>query len=229
MGSCQDGGESKCVGKWGLGDRNEGGQLLVDFSQEHELSIMNTHFQHHLRRLHTWTTPEGLHRNQIDFVLTPRRWFSSATNVKTYPGADCESDHELLLAKLKVKLKRLKKEPPLLRYDLKLMDNNYGVDSKNKFNELLLIEEEQAPDEMWSQIKDNIYKAAKENISVAKYKKNSWISNSTLDLIDLKRTAKRSRPEEYKRLWKEVRNACRKDKQEFVALQCERISQLNAK
>ena len=188
---------------------------------------MNTHFQHHPRRLYTWTTPEGLQRNQIDFVLTPRRWFSSVTNVKTYPGADCGSDHELLLAKLKVKLKRLKKEPPPLRYDLKLMDNNYGVDIKNKFNELLLIEEEQAPDEMWSQIKDNIYKAAKENIPVAKYKKNSWISNSTLDLIDLKRTAKRSRPEEYKRLRKEVRNACRKDKQEFVTLQCERISQLD--
>ena len=106
--------------------------------------------------------------------------------------------------------------------------DNYGVDIKNKINELLFIEEDQAPNEMWSQIKDNIHEAAKENIPVAKYK-NSWISNSTLDLMDLKRTAKRTRPEEYKRLQKEVRNACRKDRQEFVTLQCERISQLDAR
>ena len=92
------------------------------------------------------------------------------------------------MAKLKVKLKRLKQETLPLRYDLKLMDNNYRVDIKKKFNELLLIE--QAPNKVWSQIKENIHEAAKENIPVAKYKKNSWISNSTLDLIDLKRTAK---------------------------------------
>ena len=66
---------------------------------------------------------------------------------------------------------------------------------------MLLIEEEQTPDEMWSKIKDNIHEAAK-NVPLAKHKKDSWISNCTLDLIDLKRKAKRIRPEEYKSLQK---------------------------
>ena len=110
VGRQQDSNESKCVGKHGLSDRNERGQLLVDFAAERELSIMNTFFQHHPKRLYTWTTPDGQYQNQIDYIITPRRWFSSVLNVKTYPGADCGSDHELLLAKIKIKLKKLEKK-----------------------------------------------------------------------------------------------------------------------
>ena len=138
-------------------------------------------------------------------------------NVKTYPGADCGSDHELLMAKIKIKLKKLKKEPPPLRYDLKEINsiNNYSIDIRSKFNE------ERTPSELWSQIKDNIHEAAKKNIPLAKRKKSQWISNNTLDLIDMKRKAKKTNMEEYKHLQKRVRAACREDKQNFVTRQSE--------
>ena len=57
------------TGKFGLGIRNEAGQRLIEFCQENALVIANTLFQQHKRRLYTWTSPDGQHRNQIDYIL----------------------------------------------------------------------------------------------------------------------------------------------------------------
>ena len=85
------------IGKCGLGMWNEAGQRLIEFCQENALVIANTHFQQHKRRLYTWTSPDGQHRNQIDDILCSQRWRSSTQSTKTRPGADCGSDHEPLL------------------------------------------------------------------------------------------------------------------------------------
>ena len=91
------------TGKFGLGIRNEAGQRLIEFCQEIALVIANTLFQQHKRRLCTWTSPDGQHRNQIDYILCSQRWISSIQSTKTRPGADCGSDHELLITKLRLK------------------------------------------------------------------------------------------------------------------------------
>ena len=57
------------TGKFGLGIRNEAGQRLIEFCPENALVIANTLFQQHKRRLYTWTSPDGQHRNQIDYIL----------------------------------------------------------------------------------------------------------------------------------------------------------------
>ena len=57
------------TGKFGLGVWNEAGQRLIEFCQEMALVIANTLFQQHKRRLYTWTSPDGQHRNQIDYIL----------------------------------------------------------------------------------------------------------------------------------------------------------------
>ena len=88
----------RVTGKFGLGVRNEAGQRLIEFCQENTLVIPNTLFQQHKRRLYTWTSPDGLHRNQTDYVLCSQRWRSSIQSAKTRPGADCGSDRELLIA-----------------------------------------------------------------------------------------------------------------------------------
>ena len=97
------------TGKFGLGVQNEGGQRLIEFCQENALVIANTLFQQHKRRLYTWTSPDGQVWNQIDYILCSQRWRSSIQSAKTRPGADCGSDHELLIAKLRLKLKKVGK------------------------------------------------------------------------------------------------------------------------
>ena len=57
------------TGKFGLGVRNEAGQRLIEFCHENALVIANTIFQQHKRRLYTWTSQDGQHRNQIDYIL----------------------------------------------------------------------------------------------------------------------------------------------------------------
>ena len=61
------------IGKFGLGILNEAGQRLIDFCQEN----VNTFFQQHKRRLYRWTSPDGQHQNQIDYILCSQRWKSS--------------------------------------------------------------------------------------------------------------------------------------------------------
>ena len=85
------------TGKFGLGVQNEAGQRLTEFCKENVLVIENTLFQQHKRRLYTWTSPDGQHRNQSEYILCSQRWRSSIQSTKTRLGADCGSDHELLL------------------------------------------------------------------------------------------------------------------------------------
>ena len=97
------------TGKFGLGVQNEAEQRLIEFYQENALVIANTLFQQHKRRLYTWTLTDGKHQNHIDYIFCSQRWRSSIQSAKTRPGADCGSDHELLIAKFTLKLKKVGK------------------------------------------------------------------------------------------------------------------------
>ena len=92
--------------KFDLGVWNEAGQRLTVFCQENALVIANTLFQQHKRRLYTWTSPGGQYRNQIDYILCSQRWRSSTQSRKTRPGANCGSDHELLIAKFRLQWRK---------------------------------------------------------------------------------------------------------------------------
>ena len=94
------------TGKFGLGIQNETGQRLIELCQENALVIANTLFQQHKRRLYTWTSPDGQHQNQIDYIFCSQRWRTSIQSAKTRLGADCGSDHELLIAKFRLKMKK---------------------------------------------------------------------------------------------------------------------------
>ena len=106
------------TGKFGLGVQNEARQTLTEFCQENALVIANTLFQQHKRRLNTWASPDGWHRNQIDYILCSQRWRSSIQLIKTRLGSDCSLDHELLITNFRLKLKKVEKTTRPFRYDL---------------------------------------------------------------------------------------------------------------
>ena len=119
--------------KYGLGVHNETGQKLIDFCQENALVIADTLFQQHKRRLYIWTSPVGKHWNQIDYIVCNQRWRSSKQSAKTRLGADCGSDHELLIAKLRLKLKKVGKTTRPFRCDLNQIPYDYTVEVRNRF------------------------------------------------------------------------------------------------
>ena len=94
------------AGKFGLGVKNEAGQMLIEFCQENALVIANTLFQQHKRRLYTWTSPNGQNQNQIDYILCSQRRRRSIQSAKTRLRAECCSVDELLIAKFRIKESR---------------------------------------------------------------------------------------------------------------------------
>src|SRR5574341_1511696 len=98
--------------------QNESGQRLIEFCQETALVLANTLFQRHKRRLYIWTSPDGQHQNQIDYILCSQRWRGSIQSANTRLGADCGSDHILLIAKFSLKLNKEGKTTRPFRHDL---------------------------------------------------------------------------------------------------------------
>ena len=118
------------TGKFGHGVQNEAGQRLIEFCQENALVIANTIFQQHKRRRYTWSSPDGQHKNHTDYILCSHRWRSSIQSAKTRPGADYSSDHELLIAKFRLKLKKVEKTTRPFGYDLNQIPYDYTMQVK---------------------------------------------------------------------------------------------------
>jgi len=91
-------------------------ERLTQFAQASDLVAANAMVQRHVRRMYTWKSHNGAHRNQIDFILVQRRWWTSMRKCKSYPGADADSDHTLVGIKFGIKLHKLPKRTSCKSY-----------------------------------------------------------------------------------------------------------------
>ena len=98
------------------------------------------------RKDYTWTFPDGQHQNQIDYIVCSQRWRSSVQSAKTRLGAECGSDHELLIAKFRLKLKKVGETTRPFRYDLNQILYDYTLEVTNRFKALDLID--RVPEEL---------------------------------------------------------------------------------
>ena len=225
--------EKETKGTHCLGSRNDRGQMLLDFCLENKLVVGNSLFQQHPRRLFTWTSPDGNTKNQIDYILIQNRWRSSLSNAKTYPGADCGSDHELLVATIRIKLRKIKKPTAPLRFDLTIIPEEYGVEISNKFDTLLGLAEEKTPDELATEAQTILLESAKTHIPKRKNMKQRYITEETLKLIEERREMKVRGLSQctalYKQKSREIKRNIRKDKKKFIEDQCKVMESLHAK
>ena len=126
--------------------------LLTEFCQENALVIANILFQQYKRNLSNWTSQDDQHQNQTGYILCSQRQRSCIQSAKTRPGADCGSDHELLIAKLRLKLKKVGKTTRPFRQDLNKIPYDYTVEVTHIFKGLDLID--RVPDELWMEVQD---------------------------------------------------------------------------
>ena len=127
----------------------------------------------------------------IDYILCSQRWRSSTQSAKTRPGADCGSDHELLIAKFRLKLKKVEKTTRSFRYDLNQICYNCTVEVTNRFKGLDLID--RVPEELWMDICDIVQEAVFKTIpKKKKCKKTKWLSEDALQ-IAVERSKKQRR------------------------------------
>ena len=108
---------------------------------------------------------------------------------KKRPGADCGSDHELLIAKFRLKLKKVGKTTRPFRYDLNQIHYIYVVEVRNRFKGLDLID--RVPDELWMEVHDIVQETGIKTIPMEKNcKKAKWLSGEALQIAVKRREAK---------------------------------------
>ena len=111
---------------------------------------------------------------------------------KTRPGADCGSDHELLIAKFRLKLKKVGKTTRPFMYDLNQIPYDYTVEVRNRLKGLDLID--RVPDELWSEVRDIVQETGIKTIPMEKKcKKAKWLSGEALHSCEKKRGEKQRR------------------------------------
>ena len=136
---------------------------------------------------------------------------------KTRPGADCGSDHELLITKFRLKLKKLGKTARPFRYDLNQIPYDYTVEVRNQFKGPDLIN--RVPDELWNVVHDIVQQTGIKTIPMEKKcKKAKWLSGEGLQIAVKRREAKSKGEEErYKHLNAEFQRKTRRDKKAFIS------------
>ncbi|CAI6352699.1 unnamed protein product [Macrosiphum euphorbiae] len=230
-------GESKehgVAGAFGLGKRNERGHRLIEFCKERNLVITNTMFSQPIRRRYTWTMPGGRARYQIDYILVRNRYKNQVKKCKTYPGADINSDHNLVLMETNLSLKR--KKPNECTKRKWCMDKLKNEEIRSDFNEELnnLLQEansnkNQDNDKVeWEKLRDTMTKAAEKHLKFTKEMPTKpWINNEIIDLIEKRRKYKNAVSEEgiaeYKNYRNLVNREAKKAKEEWLNNICKDI------
>ena len=148
-------------------------------------------------------------------------------SAKTRPGTDCGSDHELLIAKFRLKLKKVRKTTRAFRYDLNQIPYDYTVEVRNRFKGLDLID--RVPDELWMEVCDIVQETEIKTIpKKKKCKKAKWLSEEALQRVVKRREVKsKGGKERYKHLNTEFQRIARRDKKAFLSDQCKAIEENN--
>ena len=107
------------VGAYGLGDRNKRGDQLIEFCERRKLLVANTWYKQEKRRRYTWKQPGDKRRFQLDYILVRQRYRNSVKKACSYPGADADIDHNLVLMKTNLKMKKLKIKKSQKKWNIK--------------------------------------------------------------------------------------------------------------
>ena len=114
---------------------------------------------------------------------------SSIQSAKTRMGADCGSDHEILTAKFRLKMKKVGKTTRTFKYDLNQIPQDHTMEVRNRFKELDLIDT--VPEELWMEVRDIVQEAGIKTIPKEKIcKKAKWLSEEALQISVKRREAK---------------------------------------
>ncbi len=232
-------GDKGIVGKHCIkGERNDNGNRMVAFCMANNLPIMTSMFPHKEAHKYTWTSPNGRYKNQIDHVVVNAKFRRSVEDSRAYRGADVASDHNLVMAKVKLKLNRVgRMTRTSVRYEvnkLKIPEvlQNFKTELRKKLNGA--VDQEATGDERkdietkWEYIKTGYNETAKEVIGSRQRHSKPWISVQSWKLIEERRQLKikkeSAQSERLKEKWgteyankdREVKRSTRQDKRNWA-------------
>ena len=214
---------------------NERGLRLLEFASYNDMVLSNTLGKHKLSRCWMWHSPNGLHHNQIDYILVQNRFRSGINRAKTrtYPGADINSDHDMVILSFRVRLKKINKpKNPRLKFNLdRLKDPTIAESFKatigGKFAPLLALDED--VETMTSVFNTVLTETANEQLGKHRRKTQPWVTDKILDMCDERRDLKKhkntTRAGEYREINKKIRKNMTKAKEEWLENKCTEIEE----
>uniref|UniRef100_A0A8D8YBS6 Craniofacial development protein 2 n=1 Tax=Cacopsylla melanoneura TaxID=428564 RepID=A0A8D8YBS6_9HEMI len=206
--------EEGVSGNYGYGLRNNRGIRLQNFCKEKQFIITNTLFEQPMNRRYTWTKPGGKQRFQIDYILVKKTQQKHILQCKTYPGADINSDHNLLSMKIRLLNKKtIKRTKKGKKYDNSKLKQNeiriqYQKKVKDKISSINTTDIPSEPNGKWNLFKNTIKEAAITTIGLTENTpRKPWIDESVIELIEERRKYKSGKTEEEKTKYKQLKNA----------------------
>jgi len=170
-------------------DSIDNGVRLVNFATSKNLVVKSTMFPHRNIHKYTWTSPDGKTHNQTDHVLIGRIWHSSVLDVRSFRGADCDTDHYLVIAKVRERLavgKQAAQRFDRQRFNLRKLNEpeareQYQIEIINRFAALENLNEDDNVKRTWKNIKEHNQTSVKESLGLHKLKQNkSWFNEECL-------------------------------------------------
>jgi len=222
------------MGKHGVGVCNENGELFTDFCAFNDLVIGGTIFPHKKIHKTTWTSPDGKTDNQIDHITVARKWRRSLLDVRARRGADVASDHQLLVATFKTKLKSFNDQSgrPHHKFNAQYLKDKerretFNCEIKNKFEALAGLVEESVEDH-WTVLQQTWKTTCTEVLGKKEREHKEWLTPETWAKIEGRRELKQKinqcqdqqeKEELRAQYWeanRQVKKGAREDKRRFI-------------
>lgn len=210
-------------------ESNDNGIKLIEFATEVDMKIMSTYFQRKEIHKGTWVSPDGKTCNQIDHVLTEKKYANIVKNVTSQRGADADSDHFMVRIFIKQEIPRCKenKNKRRSKYNIQELQNEETQDNFKENVELMFkeIPSESNVNEKWMNLEQNLKKVTETTLEQMKTgKMNKWFDNECNDQFEKKNQARitllANTNEQNKRIYdqekREFKKICRQKKRKFM-------------
>ena len=224
-----EGRSENIVGPHSLETQNEHGKHPAEWLKQHDMVIANTWFKVPVQRKWTWRSPDSNTRNQMDYILIRERLQNALKSCKAYPGADCGSDHNPVIAKVELKLRKLEKKKQNKKRDIQQLQLNeetrikYAVEVSNQLQALAEVED---LDEQWKVMKESITTAVQKMIPIVERKaKQKWMTEDILEKMDDRRKSKGNLKAE---LVNEIRAMFEQVKKDWLNKKCQELERLHS-
>lgn len=244
---CENEGLEKVMGKHGIGAQNDNGERFIDMCLNNRLVIGGSVFPHKLCHKVTWLSPDGKTQNQIDHFAISQMWRRSLLDVRNRRGADCGSDHHLVIAEVRLKIAATGHQDANCRqkrFNIRKLQNpdirkEFVLELKNRYSQLE--EEDQSEEEAstqverkWNKIKKTFLNSSEKILGFQDTRRKPWISDHTWQKIEERREIKalinQCRDDEekqclrarYNEVHRQVKRSARSDRRKQVEQLAER-------
>ena len=159
-------------------DSNDNVVRKANLATSKDLVIKRTMFRHRNVHKYTWKSPDGQTQNQIDHILIDRRWHSSILDVRSFRGADCVTNHNVVVSEVRERVavsKLAAQKFDVERFNLRTLNelevrNQYQIETSNRFAALEIVSDGEDINKFWGNIKEAIKTSAKESLGLYELK-----------------------------------------------------------